>query len=156
MQQIVIRLAIVFTFYIVGAYATTDILRLLKGSSFAVSSRDCFCPICKSRIRLIDQVPIIAYIKNQGKCRSCGSKIPESEFLLEIFLFCILTAISFVFQFRMTAFAGCLLVYEVTKMAYLIKYGKRTDCFCKNLILSLLNNMLIFGLIFVLFVIAQL
>ncbi len=156
MQQIVIRLAIVFTFYIVGAYATTDILRLLKGSSFAVSSKDCFCPICKSRIRLIDQVPIFAYIKGRGKCRNCGSKIPKSDFILEVFLFCILTLISFFFQFRMTAFVGCLLVYEVTKLAYLMKYGKRTDHFCKNLVLSLWNNMLIFGMIFVLFIIAQL
>ena len=59
MEQLILRIGICFTFYILGAYATTDILRLLKGSAVSVTAPDCYCPICHNKIALKEQLPII-------------------------------------------------------------------------------------------------
>ncbi len=68
MKTALVYFSIYFAFYILGAYATTDILRLLKGSTLYVNARDCYCPICHNRILLKDQIPLFSYLKNKGKC----------------------------------------------------------------------------------------
>lgn len=65
MQEYLLYFSLYFVFYIMGAYATTDILRLLKGSTVKVNAPDCYCPICHNKIALRDQLPIISYIKNE-------------------------------------------------------------------------------------------
>ena len=34
-----------------------------------------YCPSCKKNIKFIDVLPLVGYIINKGKCRSCQSKI---------------------------------------------------------------------------------
>ena len=151
MEQIIVRIAICFTFYIMGAYATTDILRLLKGSTVSVTAPDCYCPICNNKIALTDQLPIISYIRNCGKCRHCKSTIPFFDLFLEIFLFVLLSAVSILLNFSWLAYGLCVFIYELTKLVLLITHGKRENDFEKNLLRSLGNNVLLFLLIGFLF-----
>lgn len=144
MKTILTRSAIFFTFYILGAYATTDILRLLRGAVLSVNAPDCCCPLCHSRIALPDQLPIFAYLKNHGRCKSCGSRIPFSDLFLEIFLFLTLSLTALLFQFRWTGFWLCTGLYETVKLLFLLRFGKRENAFCKNLAFSLLNNLFLF------------
>lgn len=155
MEQLILRMAICFTFYILGAYATTDILRLLKGSTVSVTAPDCYCPICNNKIALTDQFPIISYIRNHGKCRHCKSTIPFFDLFLEVFLFVLLSAVSILLNFSWLAYGLCVLIYELTKIVLLITHGKREQDFCKNLLRSLGNNVLLFLLIAFLFLLAQ-
>ena len=155
MESLFIRFVICFTFYIIGAYATTDILRLLKGSVVSINAPDCYCPICRNKIALKDQLPIFAYIKNHGSCFHCKSPIPISDLFLEVFLFVSLSVISFLFHFSWTAYFLCVLFYLCTKMIFLLVYGQREYDFLKNLLLSFFNNIVIFSLLAFLFLIAQ-
>jgi prepilin signal peptidase PulO-like enzyme (type II secretory pathway) len=61
MATMIIRTAIIMCFYIIGAYATTDIVRLLKGARLAVWTQSCYCPVCNNCIKLVEQIPIISY-----------------------------------------------------------------------------------------------
>lgn len=67
MQALIVHFFIIFAFYILSAYATTDILRLLKGSTLPANSAHCYCPNCNSKIALKDQIPILSYFLNHGK-----------------------------------------------------------------------------------------
>lgn len=151
MHTISIYTAIFFAFYIISAFATTDILRLLRGSSTSVSDLNCFCPVCGNRILLRDQLPIFAYFFHHGKCRYCKSAIPVSNVFLEIFLFLSLSVVSLITQFSFQGFLLCFFLYQCTKVIYLVKSGPREDAFFKNLLLSFLHNILLFGLLAFLF-----
>jgi leader peptidase (prepilin peptidase)/N-methyltransferase len=149
-------MAVILSFYILGAYATTDILRLLKGCSVAVNEPNCYCPVCNNKIKLPNQLPIISYVYGHGKCRNCKSAIPVTDIFLEVFLFAVMSLITILLNFRLKAFVCDILVYESTKALFLIKYGKREEQFKKNLCVSILNNIGIFAIVLVLFLLVQL
>ncbi len=155
MKRFLARAAVFFAFYIISAYATTDILRLLKGSRLSVNHSKCHCPVCKTAIRLRDQIPIVSYFKNRGVCRSCGSKIPIEDVFLELFLLGALSATAVKMRFRWSSFWACVGLYELTKLVFLIFYGKREADFTKNLLASLLNNLLLFAILAFFFALVQ-
>lgn len=151
MENVLVKIAICFVFYIIGAYATTDILRLLKGSTVSVNAPDCYCPKCNNKIALKDQLPIIVYIKNRGKCFHCKSDIPISDLFLEIFIFVCMSAVSLMLSFGWTAFWICVIFYEMTKLVFICIHGKRESGFLKNLLISICNNIVIFVFVAFLF-----
>lgn len=151
MNSTIIHMFIYFVFYIIGAYATTDILRLLKGSTTSINTPDCYCPVCHHKIALQDQIPFFSYLKNHGACHNCKSPIPVSDLFLEIFLFLLLSGTAFLLDFRWSACLLCILLYEMTKAVFMLLYGRRQDAFFSNLLLSLLNNAVIFSMVAFLF-----
>lgn len=155
MEKLFIHIMICFTYYIIGAYATTDIVRLLKGCSTPINSPECFCPVCHKNISLKDQLPIISYVINRGTCNNCGSTIPFSDIFLEIFLFSSMCSITMILDFSWFSFFASILVYEATKLFCLIYWGHREHDFFKNLFYSFLNNIFLFTLISVLFLLSH-
>ena len=151
MELFIIRFFILFAFYILGAYATTDITRLLKGSQTPINASDCYCPICGYKIPLSNQFPIISYIKNKGKCSHCHSLIPFSDIFLEIFIFTGCSFISIITSFSWTSYFLCLTFFEVTKAIYILQKGPREDKFLYHLFRSFCNNLLFFLLLAILF-----
>lgn len=156
MKVFVARAAVFVGFYIMSAYATTDILRLLKGSTLSVNDAKCYCPVCRAPIALRDQIPIVSCLKNRGACRNCGSKIPAKDVFLEIFLFGAFCAAAVFMRFRWAGFWACVGLYEGTKLVFLLFCGKRKSDFKKNLAVSLTNNLLLFAMLAFFFALAQL
>ena len=156
MKVLIIHAAIYLTFYILAAYATTDILRLLKGCHTPVYASACYCPACHQKIALKDQLPIISYLKNQGSCKTCKSPIPITDFFLELFLFIALSVLSCLLHFSWTAFVFCILCYESTKLLFLLIFGTRKSGFLKNLMISLFINLLLFSILAFLFALEHL
>lgn len=151
MKIIILQSAIFFSFYILGAYATTDILRLLKGCRTPVSAPDCYCPVCGRKIALRDQIPVFSYIKNNGTCKNCKSPIPPSDLILEVFLFLLPSVTAGVLRFSRFSLLLCIIIYEGTKLFFLLRFGKRKEAFGKNLLFSLSANLLLFSFIAFLF-----
>ncbi len=151
MKDILIRMAILYSFCIWGAYATTDILRLLKGATLPVWKSSCHCPMCEKKIRLIDQIPIFSYLHNRGKCRNCNSKIPLEDLFLELSIIIGFTILALCMDFSWQCLVTCCAAYEMLKVGCLLVFGVRKDQFIKNLFYSLLSNLLIFMMISVLF-----
>lgn len=152
----IVKFTIIVSFYIIGAYATTDILRLLNGAHTAVWNPDCYCPICGKKIRLRDQLPMVSYWLNHGSCKWCGSKIPFSDIFLEIFIFAILSLSAVITKFSWVGFVVCVCLYQVVKLFYMVKTGRRKDGFWKNIVFSILANLIIFSLTAFLFLINRL
>lgn len=143
----ILSISILFSNYILGAFATTDILRLLKGSSLPVREGACFCPICKKKLSLIEQLPIFSYLFQKGKCKHCKTKIPFENFLLELAFFLFFNAISILTSFKLLGFFLTILVYEGIKLFSILKFGKREKEFLKNLLFSLFQNLILFSFI---------
>ena len=156
MKILIIHAAIYFTFYILAAYATTDILRLLKDCRTPVYASACYCPVCHQKIALKDQLPIISYFKNQGSCKICKSPIPITDFFLELFLFIALSVVSYLLHFGWIAYSFCILCYEGTKFLFLLFFGKRKSGFLKNLMISLFIHLLLFSMLALLFALEHL
>lgn len=151
MQSLIIKFSILISFYVLGAYATTDILRLTKYYNIAIKSSKCYCPSCQIPIRISDQIPIFSYIKNKGRCKNCNAKIPKIEFFLELFLFVFISLCTICLYFSDISFLVCIIVYETTKLSVIICIGPRKNNFKQELSLSIFHNIIIFGLIAFLF-----
>lgn len=41
------------------------------------------CPACRTRLKLVDNFPVISYFRLGGKCRHCGADIPRSYWRIE-------------------------------------------------------------------------
>lgn len=147
MQGIIIRAAIIYAFCVLGAYATTDILRLLKGSGLPVWIPSCYCPACKAKIRLADQIPVFSYICSKGRCRNCSSRIPMSELFLEAFIIAGFTISALCTDFSRQSFLICIAIYESLKIGCCFVFGIRKDGFAKNFICSLFTNAILFAML---------
>lgn len=156
MRGIFIRMVIVYSFCIWGAYATTDILRLLEGAVLPVWKSSCHCPMCKGKIRLADQIPIFSYVYGKGKCRNCGSRIPLSDLFLELFIIAGFTGLSLCTDFSWQCLIACIVGYELLKVACFLIFGVRKEGFAKNLFYSICSNLLIFTMISFLFLLRHL
>lgn len=42
------------------------------------------CPACANRLKLVDNVPVVGYLRLRGKCRFCGAAIPRSYLWVEV------------------------------------------------------------------------
>lgn len=147
MKIFLLRFFILFAYYILGAFATTDIPRLMKGSTTPINAKDCYCPVCGYRIPLPSQLPVFSYIKNKGRCRSCGARISFYDILPEIFIWSGCSAIAILCAFSMKGYWLTVLLYIVSKSVILLNKGIReADC-VKNLIASVINNIVFFGML---------
>lgn len=147
------EIAIYAACYIISAFATTDILRLLKGASSSVLQPDSFCPVCNHKLSLIEQFPIISYFIRKGRCKYCYSKIPAANLYFEIFLSLILVLIVFFNHFSFCGYILSILSYEFVKFTAILCFGKREKDFAINLSFSLLQNIIIFTILGLLFII---
>ena len=145
-----------FAYYILGAYATTDILRLLNGATIPVWHQDCYCPICGHKLRLTDQFPIVSYLLSKGKCRYCATPIPISNLIPELLFFIGFSLLNILTGFQWKSYLLSVALYEVIKFSAIVWYGPRKDHFVKNLCISSLQNVIIFSLLAFFFLICQL
>lgn len=151
MQLLLIHICIIFALYILSAFATTDILRLLSGSDRSVLASACYCPKCGQPIPLKHQIPIFSYFINSGVCHSCSSPIPKTDLFLEVFLFSGMSLLTVFFRFSWTGFFLDVLLFESVKICFLIIFGIREKHFLLELGLSLIVNLTEFTLLAFLF-----
>ena len=156
MKILILRFAILLSYYILGAFATTDIPRLLKGSKISVNAKYCFCPVCGYRIPLSSQLPVFSFLKNRGHCRSCGSRISFLDILPELFLWLSCSAIAILSRFSMTGYFLTLFLYITYKLICLLVKGVRETDLSKNLLASTINNILFFGLLAIMYLLHSL
>ena len=148
---LVIKLTIIFSFFILGAYATTDIIRLTSKSDLPINAGECYCPVCQNKIRLRDQIPTVSYLINKGKCHFCQSPLPKDYFYFEIIIYLGCSIITLITNFSLLSFLLVVVYYELIKIIILIKNGIKEKNFKRSLIFSIFMNCINFGLIYALF-----
>lgn len=143
--------SIFIAFYVIGAYSTTDILRLTSKTSLSVSDHSCFCYSCRHPLSMKDQIPIFSYLLSKGRCRYCHTPIPPYEMALECYFTVCLSAIAVFSGFSTGGFISLLIFYEASKALCIIWLKPRASSFLKELCLSMLHNLAIFALLGILF-----
>ena len=148
MYSLIIKASILFSLYIIAAYSTTDITRLLSVyDHHSVSSKDSYCPYCHHSLSLFDQIPIFSYYIKKGCCSYCKAKIPPLDHKLEVGLFSSMTIVTLISGFSMTGFLLCVLIYELTKVFLLVKYKIRHDHMLREIATSVGYNLFLFGML---------
>lgn len=156
MKNIILYTLLYVAFFIFGAYATTDILRLLHGCTSPVNAPGCYCPSCNKKIPLSAQIPVFSYIRNKGACQNCHAPIPLSDLFLELFIGFGFSIIATILHFSWLSFGLCICLYEATKGFYMLYAGVRKQAFFCNFFRSLFNNLILFSLLGILFALCHL
>lgn len=78
---------------ILGSFINVLVYRLPKDISIITPAS--FCPICKTKIKFYDNIPLLSFIILRGKCRNCGHRIslqyPIIEAIFAIILLSLVT-----------------------------------------------------------------
>lgn len=147
MMSVIVKIAICCSYFTVGGLSTTNILRLLKGSTLHVYSSKCTCQNCGMKISVLNQAPIISYIACGGKCKKCKIPLPISALVLEVLVFVGMTLITALFRFSPLGVLTSFCYYEILKICYIIKYRRRENSFLSQYLLSFLSILFIFVLV---------
>ena len=143
---IIVRGAILLVYYCIGAYGTTDILRLRDGARVSVSDKQAYCPSCGHKLALHEQIPIFAFIVHGGKCKYCHAPIPPEHEVIEVTIFAVMSLITIASGFSWTGCFLCILFYEGFKCLYLWRYGRKRKDFALEAARSIRSNIIIFSL----------
>jgi leader peptidase (prepilin peptidase)/N-methyltransferase len=100
---------------IIGSFLNVCIYRLPVNLSLWKPRS--FCPHCKKRIALWNNIPIISYLLLKGKCAHCKSSISVQYVLVEV-----LTGIITVLSYEYYALSNMFIIYSVF-MYFLIVIG---------------------------------
>lgn len=144
MHKFILHLILIIAYFVIGAYATSDVSRLLKGATISVTNPSCYCPFCNAHIPLRFQIPVLSYLLGKGKCRSCGHGISLLDILPEILLPSGFIILSYSLHFSILGYLCCILLFESYKCVSIIHYQPRESQFLKNLLISILYNFIIF------------
>ncbi len=68
---------------VLGSFYNVLIHRIPRRESIVIPPSH--CPVCNSKIRWYDNIPIISYILLKGRCRDCSARIPIRYPLVEAF-----------------------------------------------------------------------
>jgi len=107
------------------------------------------CPQCGTRIRRIDNLPVVSYLRLGGRCRACGSKIPVRYLAVELvglaifsllFLCELVTGAANVPGFRHYYYTGILWIILYTKWPVVGIYGFHCILFSCLLMLALMEQ----------------
>ncbi|MFG0290291.1 MAG: prepilin peptidase [Rhodopirellula sp. JB044] len=118
-----------------------------RGRSIAL--RDSACPKCGSKIRRIDNLPIISYLNLGGRCRDCDTEIPIRYFLVELtamfivaslFLYELVTGAANVPSFPHYCYTGIVWIILYTKWPVVRIYSLHCLLFCFVLTLALMEG----------------
>ncbi len=145
--MLLLKLGMLLCYLHISALATTDVLRLLSGSTVSVFDARCYCSACGHKIPLWHQIPIVSYIINRGKCPYCTQSIEPMNFYLEIFSFIGYLLLMMLFRFKPLGVLVSFLLYETVKLCVVAVRGRKKTAFLKEYSLSLVTNALIFALV---------
>ena len=74
---------VIFVFgTVMGSFLNVVAVRLSKEESILWPGSH--CDVCHHRLKWYENIPIISYLVQKGKCRSCGTRIPISSLLMEV------------------------------------------------------------------------
>ena len=86
MMNILYELYIYFVIFVfgtvMGSFLDVVAVRLSKEESILWPGSH--CDSCNHKLKWYENVPIISYLVQKGKCRSCGARIPVSSLLIEV------------------------------------------------------------------------
>lgn len=115
----------------------------------AIAMRDSKCPLCETKIRRTDNLPIFSYVNLGGKCRNCSTAIPARYLIAELvvalifgslFLNELVTGCANVPHTRDIHHRGILWIILYPKWPVIAMYFYHAFFMCSLLVLSLMER----------------
>ena len=101
---------------IFGSFFLVVATRLPEGAS--IIKPGSHCDNCKHELKWYELIPVLSYIIQKGKCRSCGAKIPFLTVIIEL-----ITAASFMLAYYLFKFDykfyAALILFSLTIIIYI-------------------------------------
>ena len=137
-NQFIIVTALFFVYFHICGLATTNILRLIKGSTTPIMASKCYCDGCGATIPPHLQLPIISYIACKGRCKNCGTRIPVFPLLLELIILIGMFVITVLLNCTFLGVSLSFLLYEIVRISVIVIKGKRSLNFGKQYLIAVL------------------
>lgn len=97
---------------IIGSFLNVVICRVPEGQSIVYPGSH--CPQCQNKLVWKQLIPLISFIVQRAKCAYCGTKIPATYPLVELF-----TGIVFALIYHVTGFTWLTLVYWILAACFI-------------------------------------
>jgi len=68
----------------IGSFLNALIYRMPRGLKIS-EPKNSFCPVCKSRLGVLDLFPLLSWLLLRGRCRHCKAPIAARYFWVEVF-----------------------------------------------------------------------
>jgi len=98
---------------IVGSFSNVCIYRIPKNESIIYPASH--CPKCRSKIKPVDNIPLLSYILLKGRCRNCKSKISIQYPIVEL-----LTGLIYLIIYLIYGLSIQTLIYIILSSALII------------------------------------
>lgn len=98
---------------IVGSFSNVCIYRIPKNESIIYPASH--CPKCRSKIKPVDNIPLLSYILLKGRCRNCKSKISIQYPVVEL-----LTGLIYLIIYLIYGLSIQTLIYIILSSALII------------------------------------
>jgi len=98
---------------IVGSFCNVCIYRIPRNESIIFPAS--YCPKCHTKIKPVDNIPLLSYILLKGRCRNCGSKISIQYPVVEL-----VTGIIYILIFLIYGLTLQSLIYIILSSALII------------------------------------
>jgi leader peptidase (prepilin peptidase)/N-methyltransferase len=98
---------------IVGSFSNVCIYRIPKNESIIYPASH--CPKCRSKIKPVDNIPLLSYILLKGRCRNCKSKISIQYPIVEL-----LTGLTYLIIYLTYGLSIQSLIYIILSSALII------------------------------------
>lgn len=93
---------------VMGSFYHVVATRLAKGESLL--SPPSHCPNCNHKLKWYELIPIVSYVIQFGKCRSCKKEIPLSYLLIEVVTGSLFSVCYHKFGFSVDLIAGLIFI----------------------------------------------
>ena len=98
---------------IVGSFSNVCIYRIPRNESIIYPASH--CPKCRSKIKPVDNIPLLSFILLKGRCRNCKSKISIQYPIVEF-----LTGLIYLIVYRIYGLSIQSLIYIILSSALII------------------------------------
>ena len=98
---------------IVGSFSNVCIYRIPRNESIIYPTSH--CPKCRSKIKPVDNIPLLSYILLKGRCRNCKSKISIQYPIVEL-----LTGLTYLIIYLIYGLSVQTLIYIILSSALII------------------------------------
>jgi leader peptidase (prepilin peptidase)/N-methyltransferase len=102
---------------LVGSFANVVIYRVPAGRSIVKPPSG--CPVCGTRVRSIDNIPVVSWLLLRGRCRSCQASISPRYPIVEGLMGLLFAAIGLRFGISWTGIAQAILAAGLVVLAFI-------------------------------------
>lgn len=102
---------------VIGSFLNVVVYRIPLGRS--VVSPPSACPSCRTRLRAVDNIPLISWLVLRGRCRFCASRISARYPLVELGTALLFALVAWAFLPPVLAGGGIPAVLELVAFLYL-------------------------------------